>query len=67
VREHRKYGADLLKIMPSGGVGSIGDDPSRQLMTNDEIQLMASPLNQSQSRPRVGTGQEFWPSGRQAR
>ncbi len=37
-REHRKYGADLIKIMPSGGVASIGDDPKRQLMTDDEIQ-----------------------------
>jgi imidazolonepropionase-like amidohydrolase len=40
VREHRKYGADLIKIMPSGGVGSIGDDPSRQLMTDDEIRAI---------------------------
>lgn len=38
VREHRKYGADLIKIMPSGGVASLGDDPKRQLMTDDEIQ-----------------------------
>ncbi len=38
IREHRKYGADLIKIMPSGGVASIGDDPKRQLMTDDEIQ-----------------------------
>jgi imidazolonepropionase-like amidohydrolase len=38
VRERKKYGADLIKIMPSGGVGSIGDDPKRQLMTDDEIQ-----------------------------
>jgi imidazolonepropionase-like amidohydrolase len=37
VRQHRKLGADLIKIMPSGGVGSVGDDPGRQLMTNDEI------------------------------
>ena len=33
---HRK-GADLIKIMPSGGVLSIGDDPTRQLMADDEI------------------------------
>ncbi|MDE2134152.1 MAG: amidohydrolase family protein [Alphaproteobacteria bacterium] len=33
---HRK-GVDLIKIMPSGGVLSIGDDPKRQLMTDDEI------------------------------
>jgi imidazolonepropionase-like amidohydrolase len=38
VREHKKYGTDLIKIMPSGGVGSIGDDPKRQLMADDEIQ-----------------------------
>jgi imidazolonepropionase-like amidohydrolase len=37
VREHHKFGADLIKLMPSGGVGSIGDDPTLQLMTNDEI------------------------------
>jgi imidazolonepropionase-like amidohydrolase len=37
VREHRKFGADLIKLMPSGGVGSIGDDPTLQLMTNDEM------------------------------
>jgi imidazolonepropionase-like amidohydrolase len=40
VREHRKHGADLIKIMPSGGVGSIGDDPSRQLMSNDEMKAI---------------------------
>lgn len=33
---HRKE-ADLIKIMPSGGVLSIGDDPTRQLMADDEI------------------------------
>jgi len=37
VRKLRRGGADLIKIMPSGGVLSIGDDPSRQLMTDDEI------------------------------
>lgn len=37
VREHRKYGDDVIKLMPSGGVGSIGDDPALQLMTNDEM------------------------------
>lgn len=39
VREHRQRGADLIKIMPSGGVGSIGDDPSHQLMTDEEIRV----------------------------
>ncbi len=38
VREHKKYEADLIKIMPSGGVGSIGDDPRQQLMADDEIE-----------------------------
>lgn len=37
VREHKRRGADLIKIMPSGGVLSIGDDPKIQTMTNDEI------------------------------
>ena len=37
VREHRRRGADVIKIMPSGGVLSIGDDPKLQLMTNEEI------------------------------
>ncbi|SNS76428.1 Imidazolonepropionase [Granulicella rosea] len=40
VREHRRRGADLIKIMPSGGVLSIGDDPRAQLMTNDEIKAV---------------------------
>jgi imidazolonepropionase-like amidohydrolase len=37
VREHRRRGAVLIKIMPSGGVLSIGDDPKVQTMTNEEI------------------------------
>ncbi len=37
VREHRRRGATVIKIMPSGGVLSIGDDPQAQTMTNDEI------------------------------
>ncbi|SPE41120.1 putative dipeptidase [Candidatus Sulfopaludibacter sp. SbA3] len=37
VREHHKRGADLIKIMPSGGVLSTGDNPHLQLMTNEEI------------------------------
>jgi imidazolonepropionase-like amidohydrolase len=37
VREHRQAGDDLIKIMPSGGVGSVGDDPKLQLMADDEI------------------------------
>lgn len=37
VRELHRKGADLIKVMPSGGVMSIGDDPTRQLMADDEI------------------------------
>lgn len=37
VREHRKYGDDVVKLMPSGGVGSVDDDPALQLMTNEEM------------------------------
>ncbi|HWA29678.1 MAG TPA: amidohydrolase family protein [Rhizomicrobium sp.] len=37
VREHRREGVDLIKIMPSGGVLSIGDNPNLQLMADDEI------------------------------
>lgn len=37
VREHRQRGADVIKIMPSGGVTSVGDDPNQQVMTNEEI------------------------------
>jgi imidazolonepropionase-like amidohydrolase len=39
VREHRGRGADLIKLMPSGGIASTGDDPRQQLMTNDEIRV----------------------------
>ena len=37
VREHRRRGAQVIKIMPSGGVLSIGDDPQAQTMTDEEI------------------------------
>ena len=37
VRQHKLRGADLIKIMPSGGIASSGDDPRAQLMTNDEM------------------------------
>lgn len=40
VREHKKLGADLIKIMPSGGVLSVDDDPRRKLMTDDEIRAV---------------------------
>lgn len=39
VREHKRRGADLIKLMPSGGIASTGDDPRQQLMTNDEIRV----------------------------
>jgi imidazolonepropionase-like amidohydrolase len=40
VRDFRRRGVDLIKIMPSGGVLSIGDDPSLQLMADDEIKAV---------------------------
>jgi len=40
VRLNHLAGADLIKIMPSGGSGSVGDDPKRQLMTNEEIKAV---------------------------
>lgn len=40
VREHYRAGVDLIKIVPSGGVASIGDDPQAQLMTDAEIRAI---------------------------
>jgi len=40
VRLLRRQGADLIKILPSGGVMSIGDDPKLQLMADDEIKAV---------------------------
>lgn len=37
VRLHRRRGANLIKLMPSGGVGSIGDDPNVMTMTDAEM------------------------------
>jgi imidazolonepropionase-like amidohydrolase len=37
VRELGRRGADVIKIMPSGGVLSVGDNPAHQLMTDEEI------------------------------
>jgi imidazolonepropionase-like amidohydrolase len=37
VREHKRRGADLIKLMPSGGIASTGDDPRQRLMTDDEM------------------------------
>jgi len=39
VREHKRRSADLIKIMPSGGIASTGDDPRQQLMTMDEMKV----------------------------
>jgi imidazolonepropionase-like amidohydrolase len=40
VREHKRRGADLIKMMPSGGIASTGDDPRQQLMTNEEMRAV---------------------------
>lgn len=40
VREHKKLGVDLIKIMPSGGVLSVNDDPNRKLMADDEMKAV---------------------------
>jgi imidazolonepropionase-like amidohydrolase len=40
VRDFHRRGVDLIKIMPSGGVLSIGDDPTLQLMADDEIKAV---------------------------
>jgi imidazolonepropionase-like amidohydrolase len=42
VRRLHREGADLIKIMPSGGVLSIGDDPNHTLMTDAEISSVVS-------------------------
>ena len=39
VREHKQRGSDLIKLMPSGGIASTGDDPRAQLMTNEEMRV----------------------------
>ncbi len=39
VREHKRRGANLIKLMPSGGIASTGDDPRAQTMTNDEMRV----------------------------
>ncbi len=40
VRRLHRDGADLIKIMPSGGVISSGDDPNQTLMTDAEIEAV---------------------------
>ena len=37
VREHKARGANLIKLVPSGGIASTGDDPRAQLMTDEEM------------------------------
>jgi imidazolonepropionase-like amidohydrolase len=39
VRQHKARGANLIKLMPSGGIASTGDDPRQQLMTNEEMNV----------------------------
>jgi imidazolonepropionase-like amidohydrolase len=41
VREEVKYGADWIKLFASGGVLSMGDDPSHSHYTADEIRVAA--------------------------
>jgi imidazolonepropionase-like amidohydrolase len=40
VREHKRRGATLIKVMPSGGVASIGDDPNALLMSDEEMKAV---------------------------
>ena len=40
VRELHRAGVDLIKIAPSGGVATVGDDPQAQLMTDAEIKAI---------------------------
>src|SRR5258706_8032822 len=42
VREPQQRGHDLIKIMPSGGIASTGDDPRQQLMTDAEMQAVVA-------------------------
>lgn len=40
VRELRKRGAQLIKIVSSGGIASAGDDPNLQLLRDDELKAI---------------------------
>jgi imidazolonepropionase-like amidohydrolase len=40
VRQHKRRGATLIKVIPSGGIASTGDDPNLQLMTNEELRAV---------------------------
>jgi imidazolonepropionase-like amidohydrolase len=42
VREHQRRGAKVIKIMPSGGVASIGDDPHHMTMTDEEMKAVVA-------------------------
>jgi imidazolonepropionase-like amidohydrolase len=42
VRLMHRMGADMIKIMPSGGVLSVGDNPQALLMTDDEISAVVT-------------------------
>lgn len=37
IREEVKYGADWIKVMATGGVMSVGDDPDHTAYTDDEL------------------------------
>ena len=39
VREHKARGASVIKLVPSGGIASTGDDPRQQLMTDEEMRV----------------------------
>jgi imidazolonepropionase-like amidohydrolase len=40
IRELRKRGAQVIKIMSSGGIASPGDDPNIQLLRDDELKAI---------------------------
>ena len=40
VREHKRRGATVIKIVASGGIASTGDDPRQQMMTNEEMRAV---------------------------
>lgn len=42
VRELRKRGAQVIKIHSSGGVASVGDDPTLQLLNDDELKAIVT-------------------------
>jgi len=45
VREEIKYGADWVKLFASGGVLSMGDDPSASHYSREEIQVAAQEVH----------------------